>query len=66
MANDIFSSGIILSEFVNICHAFRRNLTSFCYYSTDFRQFEQYLNVTGLDVGLVFPEVTQNIIECAM
>jgi hypothetical protein len=23
------------------------------HYSTDFRQFEQYLNVTGLDVGLV-------------
>ncbi|EEB88219.1 hypothetical protein MPER_14068, partial [Moniliophthora perniciosa FA553] len=31
IANDIFSSGIILSD-------------------TDFRQFQEYLNVTGLDV----------------
>ncbi|TFK48370.1 hypothetical protein OE88DRAFT_1684387 [Heliocybe sulcata] len=34
VANDIFSSGIILSD-------------------TDFRQFEQYLNVTGLDMAIV-------------
>ncbi|EIW75315.1 hypothetical protein CONPUDRAFT_169679 [Coniophora puteana RWD-64-598 SS2] len=33
-ANEIFSSGIILSD-------------------TDFRQFEQYLNVTGLDMAVV-------------
>lgn len=33
-ANDIFSSGIILSD-------------------TDFRQFEQYLNITGLDMAIV-------------
>lgn len=33
-ANEIFSSGIILSD-------------------TDFRQFEQYLNVTGLDMAIV-------------
>lgn len=34
LANDIFSSGILLSD-------------------TDFRQFEQYLNVTGLDMAVV-------------
>lgn len=34
IANEIFSSGIILSD-------------------TDFRQFEQYLNVTGLDMAIV-------------
>ncbi|KAF8325029.1 hypothetical protein F5887DRAFT_1065471 [Amanita rubescens] len=34
LANDIFSSGFILSD-------------------TDFRQFEQYLNVTGLDMAVV-------------
>ncbi|KAF8682072.1 hypothetical protein AX14_004421 [Amanita brunnescens Koide BX004] len=34
LANDIFSSGFILSD-------------------TDFRQFEQYLNVTGLDMAIV-------------
>ncbi|RXW13262.1 hypothetical protein EST38_g12592, partial [Candolleomyces aberdarensis] len=33
-ANEIFSSGIILSD-------------------TDFRQFEQYLNITGLDMAIV-------------
>lgn len=31
-ANDIFSSGILLSD-------------------TDFRQFEQYMDITGLDVS---------------
>ncbi|ESK96806.1 endoplasmic reticulum metallopeptidase 1 [Moniliophthora roreri MCA 2997] len=34
IANDIFSSGIILSD-------------------TDFRQFQEYLNVTGLDMAVV-------------
>ncbi|KAL0954165.1 hypothetical protein HGRIS_005299 [Hohenbuehelia grisea] len=34
LANDIFSSGVLLSD-------------------TDFRQFEQYLNVTGLDIAVV-------------
>ncbi|KDQ62015.1 hypothetical protein JAAARDRAFT_190713 [Jaapia argillacea MUCL 33604] len=34
VANEIFSSGILLSD-------------------TDFRQFEQYLNVTGLDMAVV-------------
>ncbi|KAF8521632.1 hypothetical protein BU17DRAFT_45701 [Hysterangium stoloniferum] len=34
LANDIFSSGIILSD-------------------TDFRQFEEYLNVTGVDMAVV-------------
>ncbi|KAF8625164.1 hypothetical protein AX15_005531 [Amanita polypyramis BW_CC] len=34
LANEIFSSGVILSD-------------------TDFRQFEQYLNVTGLDMAVV-------------
>ncbi|KAF8576245.1 hypothetical protein K439DRAFT_1640647 [Ramaria rubella] len=34
LANDIFSSGIILSD-------------------TDFRQFQQYLNVTGVDMAIV-------------
>lgn len=34
LANEIFSSGVILSD-------------------TDFRQFEQYLNVTGLDMAIV-------------
>ncbi|KII83063.1 hypothetical protein PLICRDRAFT_180757 [Plicaturopsis crispa FD-325 SS-3] len=33
-ANDVFSSGVLLSD-------------------TDFRQFEQYLNVTGLDMAVV-------------
>ncbi|KAJ3576559.1 hypothetical protein NP233_g353 [Leucocoprinus birnbaumii] len=33
-ANDVFSSGILLSD-------------------TDFRQFEQYLNITGLDMAIV-------------
>ncbi|KAF9644527.1 hypothetical protein BDM02DRAFT_3121775 [Thelephora ganbajun] len=34
MANEVFSSGILLSD-------------------TDFRQFEEYLNVTGLDMAIV-------------
>ncbi|KAI0924464.1 hypothetical protein AcW2_005343 [Taiwanofungus camphoratus] len=34
IANEVFSSGVILSD-------------------TDFRQFEQYLNVTGLDIAVV-------------
>lgn len=34
VANDIFSSGIIMSD-------------------TDFRQFEQYMNITGLDMAVV-------------
>ncbi|KAH9951135.1 hypothetical protein B0H21DRAFT_719728 [Amylocystis lapponica] len=34
IANEVFSSGILLSD-------------------TDFRQFEQYLNVTGLDIAVV-------------
>ncbi|KZT25302.1 hypothetical protein NEOLEDRAFT_1178422 [Neolentinus lepideus HHB14362 ss-1] len=43
VANEVFSSGIILSE---------DNPTD-GRDSTDFRQFEQYLNVTGLDMAIV-------------
>jgi hypothetical protein len=55
-ANEIFSSGVLLSECVYL---------SFPYFialiyipsavSTDFRQFEYYLNVTGLDVRPTCP-----------
>lgn len=38
LANEIFSSGIILSD-------------------TDFRQFEEYLHVSGLDVSVLLFEL---------
>ena len=65
LANDIFSSGIIMSECVIYPPSIFRNTHHFingnffcnyiCFFSTDFRQFELYMNVTGLDVrGLLF------------
>ena len=52
IASEIFGSGIMMSEYVHtthICTVFHfLNCVSF---STDFRQFELYLNVTGLDVS---------------
>ena len=60
LANDIFSSGIIMSECVIYPPSIFRNTHHFingnffcnyiCFFSTDFRQFELYMNVTGLDV----------------
>ena len=48
-AHEIFSSGIILSEYVA---QYMSNLSYSRFYSTDFRQFELYLNITGLDVSV--------------
>lgn len=48
-ANEIFSSGIILSEWVDTLLLLSSVLV-YVFLSTDFRQFELYLNVTGLDV----------------
>ena len=50
LANDVFSSGIILSEYV-VQSVFSIDFSPVSdQNSTDFRQFQQYLNVTGLDV----------------
>lgn len=51
LANDIFRSGIILSE---LSLVFDETYVINTDFSTDFRQFEQYLNVSGLDVGYMF------------
>jgi hypothetical protein len=50
IANEIFSSGVLLSEYVHPPSFIRDSLTGWVG-STDFRQFEQYLNVSGLDVS---------------
>ncbi len=50
IASEIFSSGVLLSEYVIDIWVNLSFLTFMMFDSTDFRQFEQYLNVTGLDV----------------
>jgi hypothetical protein len=49
-ASEIFSSGVLLSEYVHgyLSWPFLPDLHDVV--STDFRQFEQYLNVSGIDV----------------
>jgi len=49
-ANEIFSSGVILSECVSCSYYICCTNIAYLGCSTDFRQFEYYLNVTGLDV----------------
>lgn len=53
VANEVFSSGVIMSEYAPpLLHAPFLD-TDIHDYSTDFRQFEEYLDVTGLDVGFL-------------
>ncbi|CCA75676.1 hypothetical protein PIIN_09666, partial [Serendipita indica DSM 11827] len=49
LANDVFASGILMSEYVRRS-SFRWLLT---HDSTDFRQFDQYLLVPGIDMAVV-------------
>lgn len=53
VAADIFSSGIIMSEYVLSLIVIVMVLTPFRPVSTDFVQFEKYLGISGLDVGRV-------------
>jgi hypothetical protein len=50
IASEIFSSGVLLSEYVHgyLSWPFLPDFHNVV--STDFRQFEQYLNVSGIDV----------------
>lgn len=57
IANDIFASGIMMSEYVSL-NLHITQLSSICLnihtpHSTDFRQFDQYLLVPGLDLAVV-------------
>lgn len=50
IANDVFSSGFLLSEYGTFF--LRDTPCAHSRHSTDFRQFQEYQNLTGLDVSV--------------